>query len=34
MLFETPKREGGISDDANIPMAESRDIVRRKHGLT
>jgi len=33
MLFETPKREGGISDDANIPMVESRDIVRRKHGL-
>jgi hypothetical protein len=33
VLFETPRREGGISDDENIPMAESRNIVRRKHGL-
>jgi hypothetical protein len=33
VLFETPRREGGISDDENIPMTESRRIVRRKHGL-
>jgi len=33
LLFATPRRAGGISDDSNIPMGESIAIVKRKHGL-
>jgi len=32
-LFETPRREGSISSDANIGIRDSMAIVKAKHGL-
>jgi hypothetical protein len=33
LMFETMKREGGISTEGNIPMGESIAIIKKKHGL-